>query len=337
TRVSAGQQGVTEAEELLRITRLRLQAGTGVPADDLRAQARLAERRQELIAAVNAFYNASVALATTLRLEPTLTLVPKADALPPVTLVRDDLDLDDLLGLAVAYRPDLERVRALVEAAAADRGATWWGAFGPQFQVSYQIGGITGHANHVNKGQGIPGNLIVNPLSPNGSFSTNPLANGLIRENLLRGSRELDPDRDQTFGFSDQQRFSAGAGWRWSVSAFGDLKASRAAEKQAVIEAERRLDQVKAQVVMTREASRASSLAIPLAHDQLTAAEESLRLSEANLRVGTMTTLDVLVAQDAVMRARLSYAAAVVGYNQAQVALLAAIGVLDQSGFNVAP
>ncbi|MFQ5411459.1 MAG: TolC family protein, partial [Phycisphaerae bacterium] len=47
-RVAAADQAVVEAHELLRINRLRSTTGAGVPADELRAEARLAERRQDL-------------------------------------------------------------------------------------------------------------------------------------------------------------------------------------------------------------------------------------------------------------------------------------------------
>ncbi len=43
-----------------------------------------------------------------------------------------------------------------------------------------------------------------------------------------------------------------------------------------------------------------------------------------------MTTLDVLQAQDAVTQARLRHAEAVVQFNQSQVNLLAALGLLDE-------
>jgi outer membrane protein TolC len=46
-----------------------------------------------------------------------------------------------------------------------------------------------------------------------------------------------------------------------------------------------------------------------------------------------MWSLDVLQAEDAVARARIHYARAVAKYNQAQVNLLAAIGLLDQKAF----
>ena len=333
-QIEAAHQGVIEAEELLRINRLRTRTGTAVPADELRAEARLAERRQDMILALNSFYRASVALAVTLHLDSSVTLVPKIEELPPIHLVREELSIGELLDIAVVFRPDLESIRRLVEAIVADTGSTWWGAFGPQFQLSYQYGGITGHANNVISADGIPGNLIVNPTSPNGSFHSRPIINGLVKEGILRGSRRLDSREDQTFAFSDQERFNAGAQWQLSLSAFGDLRTAKANEKQAMIEAMRRLDQVRAQVVTAMQASRANDELIEMAQYQVSAAEEALRLTEANLKAGTMTTLDVLQTQDAVTQARLRYAGAVVRYNQSQVNLLAALGLLDESSLD---
>lgn len=330
TRVGTARQAVAEADELLRISKLRSRTGTGVPADELRSEARLAERQQDLVTAVNSFYQASVALAITLHLDSSITLVPNMDELPQVALVRSDFEIDELLELAIAYRPELESVRKLVEAAAAARGATWWGAWGPQFTTGYQYGGITGHADNVVAGEGIPNNLIVNPLSATGTFSGNPVANGVIREGISRGSTRLAGRRDQTAGFSDQQRANVSVGWRFSLSVFGDLKAARAVEEQAIIEAERQVDQVKSQVVLANESSRANSQLAVLAQHQVASAQEALRLSQANLQAGTMTTLDVLQAQDAVNQARLRHAEAVVRYNQAQINLAAALGLLNE-------
>ena len=328
-RVSAAHKSVAEADELLRISHLHAQTGTGVPADELRAEARLGARRQELLLALKAFYDASVALAVTLHLEDaTVTLVPRANELPPVQLVRGDLDLDELVGLAVAYRPDLDGVRLLARAAGDDRGATWWGALGPQFQMSYQYGGITGRANNVKQASGLPGNLIVNPLSSSGAFADNPVANGFLREGVARGSRLLGRNRDQTFSFSDQQRFGARAGARWSLAAIGELKTAGANQQRALLDAQQQLDRVKAQVVRAFQASRTHSALIHMAGRQVAAAREALRLTQANLQAGTMTALDVLQAQEAAAQARLRHAQAVVRYNQAEVNLVAAIGLL---------
>jgi len=328
-RVATAHQGVLEADELLRINKLRVDTGTGVRADALRAEARLAERRQELIIALNRLYEASIKLSLTLRLDPTVTLVPDALEIRPTRLVRMDIAIEELLGYATTFRPDLEAFRRLVEAAEADSGSTWWRGFGPDLSLGYQYGGITGHADHVKGGEGVPSNLIVNPASADGSFSSNPVANGLAKEGLLRGSRRLDGREDQTFGFSDQQRTTAAARWRISLAIFGDLKKARAVEKQAVIEAERALERARAEVVAAAQAGAMQAKLMQESRRQVEAAEEALRLSQANLDAGTMTTLDVLQSQDAATKARLHYAESVIGFNQAQVELLTALGLME--------
>ncbi|MFQ5501387.1 MAG: TolC family protein [Phycisphaerae bacterium] len=329
-RVAAADQAVVEAHELLRINRLRSTTGAGVPADELRAEARLAERQQDLTLAMNALYKASLALTETLQLaDPTITLVPRLEELPPINLVREDVEIGDLLDCAVEFRPDLRGVRELIQAAKSDRGATWWGGFGPQFSASYQYGGIIGHANNTDKGGGIPSNLLVNPFAAGGAFSPNPATNAVIREGFLRTSRNLDHNRDQTFSFSDQHKVTAGVSARWSLSAFGDLKAASAAEQKAILSAERAILQVKTQVIDAAQTSKTNKKLIAMANRQMASAEEALRLTQASLEAGAMTTLDVLQSQDAVAQARLRHAEAVVRYNQAEVNLLAAIGLLN--------
>jgi outer membrane protein TolC len=69
---------------------------------------------------------------------------------------------------------------------------------------------------------------------------------------------------------------------------------------------------------------------IPIAQEEVTSAEEALRLTRKNLETGTGLTIDVLVAQDAADQARLRYATAVIRYNQAEINLLAALGLIDQ-------
>ncbi len=80
------------------------------------------------------------------------------------------------------------------------------------------------------------------------------------------------------------------------------------------------------------QASNTNSELIGLANQQVVAAAEALRLTQANLQAGTMTTLDVLQAQDAASQARLRYAEAVVRYNQSEVDLLASLGLIDERG-----
>jgi len=316
SQVSAMHQGMMEAEELHRITKLRVQTGEGVLADDLRAQARLAQRRQDFVSAMKSFYDASVALCVTLHVDVTVTLVPNLSELPPVRLIREDVEIEDLLGYALAFRPDLKRVRELMEAITADTGSAWWGGYGPQFKAGYEYGGITAHTNN-----------IVSPDSSLGSRVAGAVFDNAAGSGIRKGKD------DQTFSFSDQQRANASVGWRFTLASIGDLKTAGAKQEKAKINADRALDMVRSQVVLAAQESDTNSELVKLSSLQISAAAEALRLSEANLRAGVMTTLDVLQAQDAATQARLRYASSVVHFNQSQINLLAALGLIDLSQF----
>lgn len=289
-QVSTAQRAMKEAEELLRIERLKLKVGTGLPADELRAEAALAGRRQNLLTALSSFYNASVALTVTLRLDPTVMLAPKAGAVRATALVREDLSIDDMLVAAVRFRPDLEAVRILLEAAEADKGATIWGGLGPQIQASRTYA----------------------PPAP--AFGYPPAGGALTKDTLYR-----------------QPRYQANAGFNWSLATFGRIRTATANVNIASLEIDRHLDQVQASVVTAHQASVVAKKAIPIAQQQVRSAEEALRLTQKNLSAGTGLLIDVLQAQDAADQARLRYASAVVQYNQSQIDLLAALGLIDEA------
>jgi outer membrane protein TolC len=93
----------------------------------------------------------------------------------------------------------------------------------------------------------------------------------------------------------------------------------------------RLLQQVGDQVVISAQDSATSARLIPIALQQVTAAQEALRITQENFAVGTGLFLDLLQAQDAVNQARLNHANAITSYNQSQVNLLAALGLIDQA------
>lgn len=279
-RLQVAQQSVAEAEELLRITRLKVKAGTGLPADELRAQASLASLQQDVLLALNAFYQSSVALTLTLHLDPAVTLVPAQKQVDQITLVPQDMEIDEMLETALKFRPDLDAARSLVRAAHADTGSALWGGLLPQLQANYQFGELKTK---------IP---------------------------------------DKTYGFQNQQRASATVASSLGLSTFGQVKASSALERSSQIDLQQQLDQVRAAVVSSQQASETNAKLIPIARRQLDAAQSALDLAQQNLRAGTLLTVDVLQADDAASEARLRYVDAVVHYNQAQINLLAALGLL---------
>jgi outer membrane protein TolC len=84
-------------------------------------------------------------------------------------------------------------------------------------------------------------------------------------------------------------------------------------------------------VVSAHQASLTAAQLAPIATQQVTSSQEALRPTRENLKAGTGLTIDVLQAQDAADRARLRYATAIVQYNEAQINLLAAPGLIDQT------
>ena len=287
-QVAVARRAMQEVEELLRIERLRLKTGTGLQADELRAEAALAGRRQDLLTALTRFYDASVALTLTLHLDPTVMLVPVTGTMRQTTLVREDLQIDDMLVTSVHYRPDLEAVRTLLAAADADRGATIWGGLGPQVQASR-------------------------------TFAPRPPADAAV-DTMYR-----------------QPIYLANGGFNWSAATFGRIRTAAANVDIASTDVDRHLDEVQASVVTAHQASLNAKRTIPLAQQQVTAAGEALRLTRKNLETGTGLTIDVLQAQDMADQARLRYATAVVRYNQAQINLLAALGLIDQMNVEGSP
>jgi outer membrane protein TolC len=279
-QVGVAQRSLEEAKELLRIEHLRSSTGTALPVDELRAEAALAAREQNLLTALNDFYGASVALTVVLRLDPTVILVPKS-VIRETTLVREDLPIDEMLITAIRYRPDLEAIRTLVAAADADVGSTIWGGLGPQIDAF-------------------------------GTFTTPPPANSLS-DTMYR-----------------QRTYVATGGFNWSAATFGRIRTAIANAKIAKTEAERQLDLVQAAVVTAHQTSLIARKKIPLARQEVAFAEEALRRTQTNLEAGTGLTVDVLVAQDAADQARLRYVSAVIRYNQAEVNLLAALGLIDE-------
>jgi outer membrane protein len=280
-RVAVAREALAEAQEFLRLATQRYNAQTGLFVDVKRAEALLAGRQQDLALALNGFFQASVTLGTTLYLDPTVTLVPKSRELLTRNLVRD-LGIDQLLSIAVSWRPDLQSVSTLVAAADADTKAIIWGAGTPNLGATYQFGG----------------------------FSSRTEA--------------------QAFGLKNQQLSSLTAGWVFNPVVFGEVKTSDAVAKISVLEAKRLLESVKAQVVVAAQDSATNAQLIPVARQQVQAAEESLKITQTNFEAGTGLFLDVLQAQDAVNQARLNHASAITNYNKSQVSLLSALGLIDQ-------
>lgn len=288
-RIEVANEGVSEAEELVRVAQLRLRSGVGVPADELRARAQLANRHHDLDVSIHAFYSTSIDLATTLRLDSTITLVPRAEQVVPVRLVSSNASIDRLLMLSIASRPDLAAIREFAESLGDEKGAALLGAVVPQVGSTFQSSEVGSHV-------------------PNDNFA-----------------------------FHNQEQFTASIGWNLNLSILGFLKTAGARERIEILEAMKRLDEVKSSVIKAVQSGGLNTKLMASASEEVESAIEALRVARLNMNSGTNSLLDVLQAQDAAARARGRYAEAVVHYNESQIDLLASMGLLNQSRFDEQP
>ena len=143
--------------------------------------------------------------------------------------------------------------------------------------------------------------------------------------------------RFQETGLREQQRGTLGASFAIGASTFGQMKSAGANLHSVALDAERALDHVRMEVVSAQQSSLSNAALIPIAAEQVRSAEEALRLAQANLDQGTMLLLDVLQAEDLADSARLRRAEAVLRYNQSQVNLLAALGLLEADRLSPPP
>ncbi|MDO8137725.1 MAG: TolC family protein, partial [Candidatus Brocadiales bacterium] len=130
SRINIAEKAVAQSRELLRITEMLEKQGAGLKVDVFRTEARLQRDIQELLLAKNKFRRASLELALTLKIEPTIILSPKDAEVRQITIVDPALTPDHLVDIAIAKRPEVEEVYLRVESASAAKKAALWEAFG---------------------------------------------------------------------------------------------------------------------------------------------------------------------------------------------------------------
>jgi len=141
-RYLAARHALRTEEERSRLINSRAQVGLATPADRLNASGELMRRKAEEINSLAALYESSIALASNLRLDPAVTLVPTQGSVRRLDLVDDNLSIEDLLAISLTWREDLQSARARLGIAKSDWNAASWAAFGPKFDLGVQQGAI---------------------------------------------------------------------------------------------------------------------------------------------------------------------------------------------------
>jgi outer membrane protein TolC len=140
--VRINEQFVQETQGLVRYTAAREAQGLGSALDTERARTQAAEAEQRLLVARNERQRRSKTLAASLRLDPSVDLVPIDKDLAPATLVPPSETLRDWLTRAGEHRPETRAYRANMEAAEQESSAARWSLWGPQVSAGYLYGGL---------------------------------------------------------------------------------------------------------------------------------------------------------------------------------------------------
>jgi outer membrane protein TolC len=132
----------SQAQVKLQEGAAELQAELGVEL--ARARAELSRDQEALLAARGGLRQAGINLATWLRLPPQVPLIPEAEDIEPLTLVRAERGVADLLDAALAASPDLAEMRALGRAAEEMKNAATWGPWTPEIFAAGSFGAYGG-------------------------------------------------------------------------------------------------------------------------------------------------------------------------------------------------
>jgi outer membrane protein TolC len=145
-QVAIAQEAVKNAEELAKLTEDFARAGEGLEADAERAQAELSDRRNDVLRAKESVAVASAELVRLLRLDPAVVLVPADSQIGPIDVVDGDIPLRDLIGQALAARPEDDRQEALVEETWLRLRQEQWRPWTPHLYAGVSGGGFGGAA-----------------------------------------------------------------------------------------------------------------------------------------------------------------------------------------------
>jgi outer membrane protein TolC len=265
--------------------------GTAFKGDAVRVQTQTRRLQLDLTRARQRQRLAATQLAQTLHLDPLVDLVPAEREPAPLALMDLNATPDALVRTALERRPELMRSAALIAAAEQARRGALYGPLVPT------LGGQA-FAGEFNGGGQLLGGEI------GGSESTN-----------LGGG----PRRD----------YSVGLSWKIGPGGILDLGRIRAAGAQltrAEVNGEKLRDAIEREVVDAYTEVQSLFQQMRDARLNVSAAEETLRLTRGRKQLGVGTVLEDIQAQQELVGARSDLVAIVTQLNQAQYGLMRSVG-----------
>ena len=142
--LAIAREAVVNSEELVRLLDARVRAGTAPPADGLRAQADLADRKRKVFKAEELVYDASAELVRLLNLPPGMTVLPNEIQAVAIELIDVKQPLPVLIGQGLTARPEMAAHQAYIGATLDRLRQEEWSPLIPNVEVGFGAGGFGG-------------------------------------------------------------------------------------------------------------------------------------------------------------------------------------------------
>jgi len=290
-------EAVKQAKVQLALNEKLEQAGVGTRFAVLQAREQLAENELALLTQQSTSRIAEIQLLTILNMPLGTDIKLEDREIFKRTLISPDYSMDELVEYAMANRPDISRRQLAYKAARKRIWQSVTDAFAPTFNVE---------------------------------ASTARIERGFGR------SLEVDFDRYTNFrtvSFEVGLPILTGLG----LGQIAPINERRALSRQASLELENEMLQIEGQVRDAFLRSQSADKQIDAAERQLAASTEGIKLARIRLQNGVGTNIDLIDTQRNYVNALVNKVRALVQYNQSQVDLLRAVGlisvrdILDQS------
>jgi len=265
--------------------------GTAFKGDAVRVQTQTRRLQLDLTRAKAQQRFAATQLAQTLHLDPMIDLVPAEREPAPFALIDLNTTPDALVRTALEKRPELTRSAALIAAAEQARRGALYGPFIPTLGGQAFAGELDGG------GQVFAGEL-------GGATDTN-----------LDGG----PRRDYSVGLS----WKIGPG---GILDMGRIRATGVQLTRAQVNDEKLRDVIEREVVDAYTQVQSLFQQMRDARLNVSAAEETLRLTRGRKQLGVGTVLEDIQSQQELLNARRDLVTIVTQLNQAQYGLMRSVG-----------
>lgn len=327
-------RAVEVAKAQVLLNRQLERAGTGTRFQVLQSETQLARDEQALLTQEVALRRASIDLATRLNFNTTVNLLSVEKEVRKVRLIDPSADINRLINVSFANRPELKQFEQL--RIAAKRNIQVQAApLYPQFQFFGQYAG---------NGQTLSRDIVLSQPSVSAVPLAGPYTSSSVISNATSGNPSVVTNNTLPAGYvfnpptyvnrQVRKSYQIGMELDWNFIGMGgpdvaNIQAARATARQASLRVNQTIMNVIQQVRTSYLQSQTAERQIEVATKEVVSSAEELRLSGVRLANGVGTNIDVINAQRDFIQALVRKAEAIIQFNIQQAQLLRDIGVIS--------